>query len=93
VNIQNCGCYLTLIIIIITVITIIIITFVVAIGNKRMKTFWNNFSLSTQKHAHWRLYYNTELIKITLEKEQTQKDKCVDSAMLSETRGQLQTQT
>lgn len=74
------------------VIIIIIIKFVTTIGNKRMKTFWNNSSLSTQKHAYLRLYYNTELIKVTLEKQRTQKDKCVDSAMLSETRGQLQIQ-
>jgi hypothetical protein len=58
-----------------------------------MKTFWNNSSLSTQKHAYGCLFYNTELIKITLEKERTQMDECVDSAMLSKTRGQLQIQT
>jgi len=39
------------------------------------------------------LYYNPELIKKTLGKERTQMDECVDSAMLSKTRGHLQVQT
>ena len=60
---------------------------------KKDETFWNNSSLSTQKHAYWRLYYNPELFKITLGKERTQMNECVDSAMLSKTRGQLQVQT
>ena len=60
---------------------------------QRMKTFRNNSSLSTQKHAYCCLYCNPELIKVTLGKERTQMDECVDSAMLSKTRGQLQIQT
>jgi hypothetical protein len=34
----------------------------------------NKSSLSTQKHVYWRLYYNPELIKITLGKKLTQMD-------------------
>jgi hypothetical protein len=56
---------------------------------KRMKTFWNNSSLSTQKHV----YYIPELIKVSVGKERTQMVECVDSATLSKTRGQLQIQT
>jgi len=53
-----------MVIIIIIMVIIIIIHFVITIGNKRMKTFWNDSSLSTQKHAYWRLYYNPELYKL-----------------------------
>jgi hypothetical protein len=31
---------------------IIIIKFLITIRNQRMKTFWNNSSLFTQKHAY-----------------------------------------